>query len=105
MYGTNDGRRAVYVNYDGNIYATSYNFMDSRFCIGNITKDNLLDVWGNSGLLQAIRNNRHPEECEECKFFELCRGGPIKNYNLSEYLSEYTGKTPECPIHSQAYTE
>lgn len=101
LYGTGDGRRTVYINYDGNVYPTSYNFPDNRFLLGNIVKLSLSDMWHNSDILKTLREEPVQDQCRKCDFFELCRGGPITNYKLAQFAKEYSRTTPNCPIYSE----
>ncbi len=100
LYGTGDGRRTLYINYDGCIYPTSYNFPDNRLLLGNVIRDSILDIWQNSVILNYIRNASVPKDCKACRFFDICRGGPITNYDLSKYLG-HKRIEPNCPIHSK----
>lgn len=43
--------------------------------IGNITRDDLGEVWRSSGLLQAMRNKKPLGKCGTCSHYEECLGG------------------------------
>lgn len=43
--------------------------------VGNLLKDNMLDLYKNNELLNELRRNKIPDDCKSCEHSELCHGG------------------------------
>lgn len=43
--------------------------------IGNLLKDDLMDIWNNSPVLEKMRNKTPKGKCTSCKSYEDCLGG------------------------------
>jgi len=103
FYGTVDGRSALYVDYLGNIYPSTYDFGAPELRLGNIKTENMSDIWDNSNILTMIRTSKKPKQCNNCKYYEYCRGGPITNYNLP-FLAK-RNREFSCPLISETLVE
>lgn len=97
FYGTTDGRRAVYVNYDGKVYSTSYRFGTEGFAMGNIVTQDLSDMWNNSPAIEQFRRAQPPLQCNGCSYFDICRGGPVSNY-APTLLRKSQTEPMSCPL-------
>ena len=81
FYGTIDGRRALYIDYLGDIYPTTYNFGAPNLRLGNIITDNLAGVWDNSQILNDIRTSK-PNNQDVCR--ETVRHQVLKFQRLQD---------------------
>lgn len=43
--------------------------------VGNLMKDNMLELYKNNTILKELQREEIPEECIECEHAELCKGG------------------------------
>jgi radical SAM protein with 4Fe4S-binding SPASM domain len=43
--------------------------------VGNLQKDNMLDLYKNSDILKKLREERVPDDCKNCEDSKLCSGG------------------------------
>lgn len=59
--------------------------------VGNLLKDNMLDLYKNHPILQDLQKEKIPDECKTCEHAQLCKGGlkcltyaVKKDYNLKD---------------------
>lgn len=104
LYGTIGGRRAVYVNYDGKVYSTSYRFGKEDFAMGDIVTHDLSDMWNNSPAIEQFRRAKPPLQCNGCPHFDICRGGPVSNY-APIFLRKSQIDPISCPLHEVSISE
>lgn len=43
--------------------------------VGNLLKNNMYQLYNNNEILMELRKNTIPEECNQCEYSELCKGG------------------------------
>ncbi len=84
--GTN---RAIYVRADGNIYPCPDTVLP-RFCLGNVRKEQLRDIWEHSPLLRELRQldvDTMNSTCAKCDVRYFCGGGCRgENYQVTKDL-------------------
>jgi radical SAM protein with 4Fe4S-binding SPASM domain len=84
--GTN---RALYVRADGNVYPCPDAAL-SKFCLGNIRKNRLQDIWEDSLLLKELRQidvDKMNPICAKCDVRYFCGGGCRgENYQVTREL-------------------
>lgn len=71
------GAASLLVDYNGDIYPC-YNNMNAECRLGNIRKDNILEVWNSSNKLKKLRKlnvNDFSEKCKICSVKYYCGGG------------------------------
>lgn len=51
--------------------------------IGNLLTDALEDIYLNNSLMKEFRRRDHWEECNDCKYFNMCKGCPAVSYAFS----------------------
>lgn len=70
------GHHLICISPNGEIYACAA-LLDKKFCLGNILKDNIKEVWKNNSLLKSFRliKKKVDEKCKNCDRLDLCRGG------------------------------
>jgi len=69
------GRLKMVLTADGKVVPCNY-FKKSEFVCGDALKDNLLDIWKNSPIMNKFRYFIPSEDkCQECKLINLCTGG------------------------------
>jgi radical SAM protein with 4Fe4S-binding SPASM domain len=84
--GVNDGKGFVFVSHVGDICPSGF----LPIAAGNVRKDELLEVYRNSPLFQALRK---PEllkgKCGRCEFRAVCGGSRARAYAMTgDYLAE-----------------
>ena len=79
------GKYMIHIAADGRILPCSLLSQD-EFCLGDIRKDDLKEIWYKSGFLNKFRNLKVEsiEECKNCKIKYICGGG-CRAESLSEY--------------------
>lgn len=102
IYGTSDGRQALYVNYDGEVYPTSYEWGSKQLSLGNILTGDLKYMWNFSPIIELFRAAKPPKICETCRHFEYCRGGTVLNYNIPLLAKQ---ESVICPLVSKVNGE
>lgn len=95
LYGDKAGRSRLEMTPSGDLYPTSSVFGQKEFLVGNVFKDDFLDAWANSPVLQRIRERQLPAVCQSCEYNSICGGGII-----GENLSQDSWHAPpsDCPI-------
>ncbi|MDE1804257.1 MAG: radical SAM protein [Candidatus Micrarchaeota archaeon] len=96
LFGTLEGRRSLYINYNGDVYPTAYDFGAPKLKLGNILKEDLKKLWNSSSLLKEFRNANPPNICNSCMHFKYCRGGPITNYEIPYFRNKSIRMS--CPL-------
>ena len=43
--------------------------------IGNLLKDNMLDLYQNNAVLKELRKKKIPSDCKDCEHANMCHGG------------------------------
>ena len=43
--------------------------------VGNLLQDDMYTLYKNSEVLQELRKNKIPDECQNCEHSEMCHGG------------------------------
>ncbi|MBI5207814.1 MAG: GeoRSP system radical SAM/SPASM protein [Candidatus Firestonebacteria bacterium] len=74
--------------------------------IGNMLKDDILEVWQKSPVLEAMRNKKPKDKCQNCNFYTDCVGGcTSRAYALT---GDINAPDPHCwiiPHESSDYKE
>ena len=80
---------------NGDVYPCA--FLMDREKAGNIRREQLADIWRNSGMFKNFRSKTIPE-CLNCNHFATCGGGcrAVSFY----YSGEFFKRDPECLIFS-----
>jgi radical SAM protein with 4Fe4S-binding SPASM domain len=104
FYGTIDGRSAVYINYDGSVYPTTYEFGSKKLVMGNVLDDDLIELWNTSPVIEQFRKAQPPDQCGSCSHSVYCRGGPITNYAPTVLRRSHDGPI-SCPLASSDKAE
>ena len=81
------GINVASIRYDGAISGCLS--IRSHFDQGNIYKDNFMDVWNNRFKIFRERGWMKQDKCENCKVWNLCRGGAM-------HLRDEEGVMAEC---------
>lgn len=70
------GHHLICISPNGEIYACAA-LLDKKFCLGNILKDNIEEIWKNNSLLKNFRliKKKVNGNCKNCERLDLCRGG------------------------------
>lgn len=84
------------VEHNGDVYACDF-FVDPEWKLGNIMEDNLLEMLNSEKQKKFGQLKLHvPEECKDCKWLEICRGGCTKDRikdprdeNVSHFCKSY----------------
>lgn len=88
--GINDGRGFVFVSHTGDVFPSG--FLPLR--AGNIQQSELLDIYRDSPIFQALRNpDALGGKCGCCEFRRLCGGSRARAYATS---GDYLGEEPLC---------
>ncbi|MDE1870295.1 MAG: radical SAM protein [Candidatus Micrarchaeota archaeon] len=104
FYGAVDGRSAVYINYDGTVYSSSYQFGAKELAMGNVLKEDLRYMWNSSPAVEQFRTASPPAQCSACEHFDICRGGPISNY-APTFLRKSQDEHMSCPLKDASRAE
>lgn len=100
LYGQNDGRRTLYIMYDGSVYGSMYEIPRNINYAGNILSESLIDIWNHSAGLNTMRSLKPLSACEICSHFEYCRGGTMINI-----VANNKDLKPNCPIYNVTTSE
>lgn len=64
---------------DGEVYPCDF-YVTDEYSLGNLNEVDFIDLYKKREELLFIQNsNNHVEECRQCRFFPLCRGGCNRN--------------------------
>ncbi len=72
-FGCFAGKESICVDPMGNVRPCTH-FSDEFIC-GNIKSENLTDIWYNNSILNEFRTLLGNEECNNCGYYNKCRGG------------------------------
>jgi radical SAM protein len=88
--GVNDGNGFVFIAHNGDICPSGF----LPVVGGNVRKDNLVDVYRNSGLFRSLRDpDRYKGKCGWCEFRHVCGGSRGRAYALT---GDYLESEPFC---------
>lgn len=75
---------------DGSVYPCDF-YCTDEWCLGNINDSSFFEIAGSKIALDFISSSfEKKEECSECKYYSLCRGGACKRNNASyDYCEAY----------------
>ncbi len=76
------------IDFNGMVYPASR----LNIPIGNIFKDNLIEILINSETMKLLREHKI-EICSDCEYFSKCRGNRILSYY---YYGEFNKRDPQC---------
>ena len=70
------GHHLICSSPNGDIYPCA-SLLEPRFCLGNLLKDDLREIWENHPLLKDFRliKKKISGKCRNCERLDLCRGG------------------------------
>ena len=86
---TRDGKGIIFISYNGDIYPSGF----APYRLGNIKKNDLVDVYRNNPILIKIRKGEFAGRCGRCEFRDLCGGSRARAY--AEY-GDIFGEDPAC---------
>ncbi|MBQ7623629.1 MAG: TIGR04133 family radical SAM/SPASM protein [Bacteroidales bacterium] len=90
LYSCQAGLSIASVRIDGAI--SGCNSIRARYDQGNIYTDDFLDVWENRFEPFRRRSAFRIGECESCKYWKWCLGGPM-------HLRDDSGRLLQCKLH------
>ena len=97
---TNDGRGVMFVSHTGDVYPSG--FMPVK--CGRFPDDNVVDVYQNSPVFQALRDpTRLSGKCGQCEFKAVCGGSRARAFAVSH---DYLAEEPDClyiPVSMREY--
>jgi radical SAM protein with 4Fe4S-binding SPASM domain len=105
--GCGAGRAYIAIQPDGSITPCVFMpdvYIGSMKKDGEIRKENLIEVWENSEVLNIIRDRRnHPERCGcKGKYFSVCGGCVARAY---AYFGDFTAPDPGCILNKEIIDE
>lgn len=86
---TRDGKGIIFISYNGDIHPSGF----APYRLGNIKKNDLVDVYRNNPILIKIRKGEFAGRCGRCEFRDLCGGSRARAY--AEYR-DILGEDPAC---------
>jgi len=87
--GTRDGKGIVFVAHDGDVYPAGF----LPLTLGNVRRENLVDIYRDHPVLRAIRAGRFNGRCGACEYADLCGGSRARAYATS---GDPLGEDPAC---------
>jgi len=87
--GTRDGRGIVFVAHDGDVYPSGF----LPLSLGNVTRDDLVELYRDHPLLRRIRAAEFSGRCGECSYRDLCGGSRARAFAAS---GDPLGEDPAC---------
>lgn len=87
--GTRDGRGIVFVAHDGEIHPAGF----LPLSLGNVTRDDLVEVYREHPLLRRIRAADFAGRCGTCAYRDLCGGSRARAFASS---GDPLGEDPGC---------
>lgn len=101
--GCGAGRAYIAIQPDGSITPCVFMpnvYIGSMKKDGVIKKENLIDVWDNSEVLNIIRDRRNHPERYGCKgkYFSVCGGCVARSY---AYFGDFTAPDPGCILNKK----
>ena len=88
--GTLDGDGTVFIGYDGTIFPGGL----LPIPLGNVREDDIVDLYRNHPLLQAIRQRRLAGVCGRCEARSFCGGSRARAFAET---GDPLGSDPACP--------
>jgi len=93
--GINDGKGFVFVSHTGNIYPSGFLPM----AVGNVRRDELLDVYQNHSQFRALRDtSRLKGKCGVCEFNKICGGSRARAFAMT---GDLFAEEPLCNYEPQ----
>lgn len=75
------------VEADGSVYPCDFYALDA-YCLGNLNTDSLQTIYDRREQMGFVeRSLNHPQECKECRWFKLCRGGCYRSRLMETELT------------------
>lgn len=97
--GVNDGRGFVFVSHTGDIYPSGF----LPFSAGNVRTGELLEIYRDSPIFQALRReDEFSGKCGYCEFRRLCGGSRARAYAIT---GDYLGPEPLCTYQPKRQTK
>jgi AdoMet-dependent heme synthase len=88
--GVGDGRGVVFISHRGEIYPSGFLPVSG----GNVRDISLVDVYRNSELFSALRDNdARPGKCGHCEYGRICGGSRSRAY---AFTGNYLADDPRC---------
>ncbi len=87
--GTRDGNGILFVAHDGDVYPAGFLPMP----LGNVRKQNVVDLYRNHPVLVAIREARFHGRCGDCEFRTICGGSRSRAFAAH---GDPLGEDPAC---------
>ena len=87
--GTRDGKGIIFVGHDGDIHPSGF----LPLTLGNVTTDELVDVYRDHPLLRRIRAATFEGRCGVCAYRHLCGGSRSRAYAAT---GDPLGSDPAC---------
>jgi len=87
---TRDGAGVLFVAYNGDIYPSG--FLPLR--LGNVRKDNIVEVYRKSELLNMIKAGKLKGKCGICPYSSICGGSRARAYAV---YNDPLAEDPACP--------
>jgi AdoMet-dependent heme synthase len=87
--GCRAGNSYVYIAEDGTIQPCAF----LNLALGNILKDDLVEIWESSRVLKKLRTRMCYEACRDCRFWNICRGCRADAYTA---YGSYLAADPLC---------
>lgn len=88
------------VEADGGVYPCDFYMLDG-YCLGNLNRDSFADLDRKSVELRFLEESTVPEqECRECKWAALCRGGCRRD---RDYFERGLGKNYFCSAYKSFF--
>lgn len=87
--GTRDGKGILFVSHNGDIYPSGF----LPVPLGNVVRDDIVDVYRSNPLLRAIREAAFLGRCGVCEYRDICGGSRARAY--AESLQPL-GEDPAC---------
>ena len=95
------GTRKIFIDARGDVYPCSLFAMHEEFCVGNLAKDSVSEVWNHPLMIQLKTGIPRDENiCGKCQLWPLCSGGCL---GLSyEHFGDMSLPDPRC-VSSKGY--
>lgn len=90
------GAASLVIDYNGDVYPC-YNNMHKDMLLGNVLKDDMINIWNNSKKLKYLRSlnvNNFSEKCKNCAVKYYCGGG-CRGETYYAYKT-YDSPCPNC---------
>ncbi len=87
--GTRDGRGIIFISATGDVYPAGF----LPIVLGNVKRDNIVDIYRNHPLLLQIRAAEFGGKCGICDYRELCGGSRSRAY---AFTGDPLAEDPAC---------